>query len=153
MSDRVREFGDFAVGQRYVTATYEMTEAEILAFAREWDPQPLHLDHDAATDGLLDGLSASGWHTASVSMRLQVHGPMWVAGGIVGAGGEIAWPAPTRPGDVLRVESEVLEVRASRSNPHLGIVSVMAETKNQDDVVVQTFRVTMFVPREEPDGV
>lgn len=142
-----RRFEDFAVGQRYVTATYRMTEDEIVAFAREYDPQPFHLDTAAADLGLLDGLAASGWHTAAITMRLQVQGPMWAEGGIVGAGGEIAWPAPTRPGDVIRVESEVLEVRASRSNPRLGIVKVCAKTKNQDGVVVQVLTVTMFVPR------
>ncbi len=143
-----QRFEDFTVGQRFVSGTHEVTEAQIIEFAQQFDPQPFHLDAEAAVDTALRGLSASGWHTAALTMRLQVDGPMWVKGGIIGAGGELAWPAPVRPGDVLRVESEILEVRASRSNAALGVVTAMFATKNQDDVVVQTFRVTMFVPRD-----
>ncbi len=142
-----RYLDDFQVGQRFTSGTYTMTEAEIVAFAREFDPQPFHLSHDEARDSLLGGLAASGWHTAAVTMRLQVEGEMQMAGGIVGAGGEISWPAPTRPGDVLRVETEVLEVRPSRSRPDRGIVTVLAETKNHDGVVVQAFKATLVVPR------
>lgn len=142
-----RYLDDFQVGQRFATGTYTMTEAEIVAFARQFDPQPFHLGEDEGRDSLLGGLAASGWHTAAVTMRLQVEGEMQLVGGIVGAGGEITWPAPTRPGDVLRVETEVLEVRPSRSRPDRGIVTVLAETKNHDGVVVQALRATLVVPR------
>lgn len=142
-----RYLDDFQVGQRFTSGTYTMTEAEIVAFAREFDPQPFHLSHDEGGDSLLGGLVASGWHTAAVTMRLQVEGQMQMAGGIVGAGGEITWPAPTRPGDVLRVETEVLEVRPSRSRPDRGIVTVLTETKNHDGVVVQALKATLVVPR------
>ena len=143
-----RYLDDFRVGQRFTTGTHTMTEAEILAFAREFDPQPFHLDHAAARDSPLEGLAASGWHTAAVSMRLQVDGEL-LKGGIVGAGGEIGWPAPTRPGDVLHVETEVLEVRPSRSRPDIGIVTVFAETKTADGTIVQTFRCALVVPRRQ----
>ena len=141
-----RYLDDFRVGQRFTTGTHTMTEAEIVAFAREFDPQPFHLDHEAARDSPLDGLAASGWHTAAITMRLQVEGDL-LAGGIVGAGGELSWPAPTRPGDVLHVESEVLEVRSPRSRPEIGIVTVLAETKTDDGRVVQTFRCALIAPR------
>jgi acyl dehydratase len=142
-----RYLDDFQVGQRFTSGTYTMTEAEIVAFAREFDPQPFHLSHDEGRDSLLGGLAASGWHTAAVTMRLQVEGGMQMAGGIVGVGGEITWPAPTRPGDVLRVETEVLEVRPSRSRPDRGIVTVLTETKNHEGVVVQALKATLVVPR------
>lgn len=147
-SGEQRYLDDFHVGQRFTTGTHTMTEAEIIAFASEFDPQPFHLDHEAARDSPLAGLAASGWHTAAITMRLQVAGEL-LAGGIVGAGGEINWPAPTRPGDVLRVESEVLEVRESRSREDIGIVTVLAETKTTDGTVVQTFRCALVVPRRE----
>jgi acyl dehydratase len=142
-----RYLDDFYVGQRFTTGTYTMTEDEIVAFAREYDPQPFHLSEEHGRDTLLGGLAASGWHTAAVTMRLQVQGGMQMAGGIVGAGGEISWPAPTRPGDVLRVETEVLAVRPSRSRPDRGIVTILAETKNQEGVVVQALRATLVVAR------
>lgn len=145
-ADERRYLDDFQVGQRFTTGTHTMSEAEIIAFAREFDPQPFHLDHEAARDSPLDGLAASGWHTAAVTMRLQVDGEM-LAGGIVGAGGEINWPAPTRPGDVLHVETEVLEVRVSRSRPDRGIVTTLSETKTQHGTVVQTLRANLIVPR------
>ena len=143
-----RYLDDFRVGQRFTTATHTMTEAEILAFAREFDPQPFHLDHEAARDSPLEGLAASGWHTAAITMRLQVEGEA-LAGGIVGAGGELNWPTPTRPGDVLHVETEVLEVRSSRSRPDIGIVTLLAETKTADGRVVQNFRCALVVPRRQ----
>ena len=145
-ADERRYLDDFQVGQRFTTGTHTMSEAEIVAFAREFDPQPFHLDHEAARDSPLDGLAASGWHTAAITMRLQVDGEM-LAGGIVGAGGEINWPAPTRPGDVLHVETEVLEVRVSRSRPDRGIVTTLSETKTQHGTVVQTLRANLIVPR------
>jgi acyl dehydratase len=138
---------DFQVGLRFTTGTHTMTEAEILRFAREFDPQPFHLDEEAARESFLGGLAASGWHTAAVTMRLQVDGEPQMAGGIVGAGGELNWPAPTRPGDVLHVEIEVLEVRPSRSRPDRGIVTTLSETKNQDGTVVQSFKCALVVPR------
>lgn len=128
---------DFAVGQRFVTGEHLMTVEEIKAFAAGFDPQPFHLDEEAAKDSFFGGLAASGWHTAAVSMRLMVEGGARTAGGQIGAGVELAWPQATRPGDVLRVEIEVLEILPSKSRPDRGLVVMRNETKNQRDEVVQ----------------
>jgi acyl dehydratase len=138
---------DLQVGQRFTSGTQALDVDEIKAFARQFDPQPFHLDEAAARDTLLGGLAASGWHTAAITMRLTVSGGLPIAGGILGAGGEIAWPSPTRPGDVLHVESEILEVRPSRSRPDRGMVTVRLETRNQDGRTVQILTAKLVVPR------
>ena len=138
---------DLTVGQRFTSATHEMTEAEIKAFANRYDPQPFHVDNEAARGTLFRGLAASGWHTAAVTMRLLVTGGLPLAGGIVGAGGEIAWPLPTRPGDVLHVESEILEIVPSRSRPDRGMVTSRGQTINQLGETVQVFTAKIVVPR------
>ncbi len=138
---------DLQVGQRFVSATHRIDEAEIKAFAGTYDPQPFHLDDAAARNTLFGGLAASGWHTAAITMRLNVESGLPFAGGIIGAGAEISWPRPTRPGDILRVESEVREVTPSRSRPDRGMVTVRSETLNQRDEVVQTLVAKMVVPR------
>jgi acyl dehydratase len=138
---------DLQAGQRFTSGEHTVDEAEVEAFARRFDPQPFHLDAAAAHESVFGGLVASGWHTAAITMRLQVEGGLPIAGGIVGVGGEIAWPSPTRPGDVLQVESEVLDVRPSRSRPDRGVVSVRSETRARGGRVVQTLRATLMVPR------
>lgn len=138
---------DFEIGRQFVTNTHTVTEDEIMRFAREFDPQPFHLDRAAADASIFRGLAASGWHTAAITMRLLVESGMRVAGGLVGVGGEIDWPVPTRPGDELHVESEVLAVRTSRSKPDCGIVTVRNRTLNQRGEPVQVATVKMFVPR------
>jgi acyl dehydratase len=138
---------DFLVGQRFTTGTKRVEEAEIKAFAGEYDPQPFHLDDAAAKRTLFGGLAASGWHTAAMTMRLLVDGGPPFAGGIIGSGGELSWPRPTRPGDVLHVETEILEVTPSRSRPERGMVTVRNETRNQDGHIVQSFVVKIVVPR------
>jgi acyl dehydratase len=140
-------FDDLWVGQRFVSGTHRIDEGQIRAFANEFDPQPFHLDAAAAKESLFGGLVASGWHTAAVTMRLLVEGGVPLAGGIVGAGGEITWPAPVRPGDVLRVESEVVELRPSRSRPDRGVAVVRSETRNQRGKVVQVLVAKLVVPR------
>jgi len=117
---------DLYVGQRFASATDTIDEAQIKAFATRFDPQPFHIDEKAAEDTLFKGLAASGWHTAAITMRLNVEGGLPLAGGIIGAGGELAWPAPTRPGDTLHVESEVLEITPSRSKPTAALRSFSA---------------------------
>ena len=120
----------------------------IKAFARQFDPQPFHLDEAAAKTTMFGGLAASGWHTAAVTMRLLVEGGLPLAGGIVGAGvEEVRWPRPVRPGDRLRVESEVLEVRPSKSRPTQGIAKVRTTTLNQDDQPVQVMMSNLVVMR------
>jgi len=138
---------DFHVGQRFASATHVIDAAQIKAFAREFDPQPFHLDEEAAKSTMFGGLVASGWHTAAITMRLQVESGLPIAGGIIGIGGEMNWPRPTRPGDVLHVESEVKEVTPSRSRPDRGVVRVRSETRNQRDEVVQVLDAKLFVPR------
>jgi acyl dehydratase len=138
---------DLRVGQRFLSGTHRIDEEQIRAFAEQFDPQPFHLDAEAAKGTLFDGLVASGWHTAAVSMRLLVGGGLPIAGGIVGAGGEITWPSPVRPGAVLHVESEILELRPSRSRPDRGVVTVRSETRDQLGEVVQVLVATLVVPR------
>src|SRR5919108_332481 len=121
--------------------------AEIKAFASQFDPQPFHLDDEIAKTTMFGGLIASGWHTAAITMRLLVGGGAPLAGGIICAGGEISWPRPTHPGDMLRVESEVLEVKPSRSRPDSGIVIVRSETRNHRDEIVQILTAKLVVPR------
>ena len=128
---------DLYVGQRFTSATHAIDAAQIKAFARQFDPQPFHLDEAAAKGTVFGGLVASGWHTAALSMRLQVESGLPIAGGMIGIGGEMSWPRPTRPGDVLRVMSEIVEVTPSRSRPDRGVVRVRSETRNQRDEVVQ----------------
>lgn len=131
-------FDDLRIGQRFETATHAITEAEIRAFAAQFDPQPFHLDDERARASIFGGLAASGWHTAAITMRLMVDLGI-PAGGLIGAGGEITWPRPTRPGDVLRVVSEVLSVTPSRSRDDRGSVTIRNETRNQNGEIVQLF--------------
>jgi len=125
-----------------------MDEAQITSFAAQFDPQPFHLDDAAARDTLFGGLAASGWHTAAVTMRLQVTSGLPIAGGIIGAGGELSWPRPTRANDVLHVVSEVLEIQPSKSKPDRGMVTVRSETRNQHGDVLQLSTVRIVVPRK-----
>ena len=146
MTERYLE--DFAVGQTFGSGRLRIDEERIKTFAAEFDPQPFHLDEEAARQTLFRGLAASGWHTAAVTMRLLVESEIRPAGGIVGAGfDELRWPRPVRPGDELRVESEVLEVRPSKSRPDQGIIKVRTTTLNQKDEPVQISIGNLVVPR------
>ncbi|HVZ28488.1 MAG TPA: MaoC family dehydratase [Rhizomicrobium sp.] len=128
---------DVKPGQLFITGTHPLTEDEIKAFARDYDPQSFHLDPEAARHSFFGGLAASGWHTAAISMRLQVESGPPLAGGMIGASVELTWPKPTRPGDVLRVESQVLEVVPSRSKPDRGFITLKSQTLNQKGEVLQ----------------
>src|SRR5215831_1194056 len=101
-----------------------MEEASIKEFAADFDPQPFHLDASAAQSSVFEGLAASGWHTAAIAMRLLVGGGLPLANGIIGLGGDITWPRPTRPGDILRVESEIVDITPSRSKPNRAVIAV-----------------------------
>ena len=140
-------FDDLMIGQRFATAPYQLTAGDIVSFARRYDPQGFHLDNEEAENSLFAGLAASGWHTAAISMRLLVESGPKLVGGLVGAGGELNWPRPTRPGDTLHVETEVLETVPSRSKPDRGMVTVRNTTLNQNGEAVQTFVVKLVVPR------
>jgi acyl dehydratase len=136
MGERYLE--DFVVGQTFSFGRARVTREEIQAFAAEFDPQPFHLDESAAQESFFGGLAASGWHTAAITMRLLVQSDLKPAGGVIGAGfDEFKWPRPVRPGDELHIESEVLEVRPSRSKPNSGFIKLRTTTLNQDNEPVQ----------------
>ena len=141
-----------AAGQVYRSGETTVSEAEIVRFADEFDPQPFHLDAEAARATFFGGLAASGWHTAALTMRLLVDSEMRIAGGIIGAGmDEVRWPKPLRPGDTIRLESEVLEVRPSRSRPSQGLAKVRTTTLNQHGEAVQVLVANLLVVRR-PEG-
>jgi acyl dehydratase len=144
-----RDWEDFAPGQRFGGGARIRIEKErIKTFAAEFDPQPFHLDEQAADNSIFGGLAASGWHMAAATMRLLVESDLKPAGDIVGAGfDEFRWPRPVRPGDELRVESEVLEVRLSKSRPEQGMIKVRTTTLNQRDEIVQISVGNLVVPR------
>jgi acyl dehydratase len=143
---------DLHVGDCFGSDTIMVTEESIIAFAREFDPQQFHLDAQAAEQSIFKGLSASGWHTAAMSMRLFITGELKIAGGSVGLGvDELRWPVPVRPGDVLRLETEILDVRASRSKPDRGIIRIRNVTTNQRGEIVQTFMAFVMVRRRPPE--
>ena len=144
----LRYLDDLQPGDRFVSGEHTLDEAQIVSFAQQFDPQPFHLDHEAAKATLFGGLAASGWHTAAITMRLLVGSGLPLAGGIIGAGGEISWPKPTRPGDVLHVETEVVSVTPSRSRPDRGMVVVRSETRNQHGDVLQQSVYKLVVPRK-----
>ncbi len=145
----VRYFEDFAVGQTFGSGRLRVGKERMKSFAAEFDPQPFHLDEDAARRSIFGGLAASGWHTAALTMRLLVESEFQPAGGIIGAGfDELSWLRPVRPGDELRVESEVLEVRPLKSRPDQGLIKVKTTTKNQNHEAVQVFIGNLIVPRQ-----
>jgi acyl dehydratase len=144
----VRYLEDFAAGLTFTSGVALIEADQITHFAAEFDPQPFHLDDEAARDTIFGGLAASGWHTAAVTMKLLVESDFKPAGGIIGAGfDELRWPRPVRPGDQLHVEGEVLEARPSRTNPRQGLIKVRTSTINQNGEVVQISVGNLLVPR------
>ena len=147
----VTGFEQFVAGQTFTSAPRALDAAAIKAFAAEFDFQPQHIDEDAARDTMFGGLAASGWHTASFTMRLMLES---VLEGVSGRGlgvqiNDVAWPAAVRPGDALVAESEVLEVRPSRSKPDRGLVVIRTTTRNQDGKAVQTMTGTLMILRSD----
>ena len=143
---------DFAVGQVFRSGRLSVDADQIKAFAAAFDPQPFHLDEEAARSSMFEGLAASGWHTAALTMRLLVESEVKPAGGLIGAGfTDFRWPRPVRPGDELSVESEVLEVRTSQSRPDRGLLKVRTTTLNQNGEAVQIQVGTLVVPRRPAD--
>lgn len=140
-------FDDLKVGDTFSTGTHAVSTEDIKRFASEFDPQPFHLDEVAAQKSMFGGLAASGWHTAAITMRLLVLGGPFFAHGILGAGGELEWKMPTRPGDILHVEGEVLELIASRTRPDRGLVVMRCKTFTHKAEVVQVFTAKLMVPR------
>ena len=143
-----RYLEDFAVGQTFGSGRVRVDCERIKSFAAEFDPQPFHLEGEAARHTIFRGLAASGWHTAALTMRLLVEGESKPAGGIIGLGlDELRWPLPVRPGDELRAEGEVVEVSLSQSHPHHGLIKIRATTLNQNDEAVQVFVDDLIVLR------
>ena len=147
MGDDRLYFDDLQVGQRFVSGSHELDAVQIKAFARQFDPQPFHLDEETAKDTMFGGLAASGWHTAAITMRLMAEGGHPIAGGLIGASAEISWPQPTRQGDILHVESEILEKVPSRSRPDRGMATMRSETRNQRGEVLQVLTAKIVVSR------
>jgi len=145
-------FEDLPVGRRMTTGSLVVDAAAIKDFAARFDPQPFHLDEVAAEKTFFGGLVASGWHTAALTMRLLVTSGLPIAGGVIGAGGEVEWPRPTCPGDELTVICEVIDAKPSRSRPERGMVTVRTETRNQKGEVVQVMTARLVVPRRPPVG-
>ncbi|PYK92092.1 MAG: dehydratase [Verrucomicrobia bacterium] len=142
-----RYFEDLKAGDRFKSGTYKVTEEQIVSFAREFDPQPFHLDPAVARQTMFKGLIASGWHTAAITMRLFVQ-TLNFAEGAIGLGvDELRWPNAVRPGDVLQVETEIVDLRESRSKPSHGIVRIRNVTTNQRGEVVQTMFASALVLR------
>ena len=149
--EKVLYLDDLHVGQKFSAGTYRMEMDRVKSFAAEFDPQPFHLDEKAARKSVFNGLAASGWHTAAATMRLIV-AALPLASGSVGLGGELAWPRPTRPGDTLRLEVEILAVAPSRSKPDRGIVTVRCTTFNQKDEPVQVLTTKILVFKRNASG-
>ena len=144
-----RYLEDFAVGQMFGSGRLRIDGERALAFAAEFDPQPFHLDEAAARRSIFGGMTASGWHTAAVTMRLLVETEFKPAGGIIGAGfDECRWTRPVRPGDELRIECEVIGVRPSRSRPKQGMIKLRIRTLNQNDDPVLVQVANLVVQRQ-----
>jgi len=144
----MRYLEDFEPGQKFISGRMRVDPERIKSFAAEFDPQPFHLDENTARDTFFKGIAASGWHTAAITMRLLVDSELKPAGGIIGAGfDEMRWPRPVRPGDELRVECEVLEVRPSKSRSDQGLIKVRTTTLNQSGEPVQVFVGNLLVLR------
>ena len=135
---------DLSVGQRFISAPHLVDAEQIRKFAEEFDPQPFHMDEEAARGSLFRSLAASGWHTAALTMRLLVES-VPLADGVIGAGTEITWPKPMRPGMALQVFSEIVEIRPSWSKPDMAIVSMRSETRDQHGEIVQILLARMPV--------
>jgi acyl dehydratase len=147
MSETGLYLEDLRPGQRFASGSHTLTAEEITRFAADYDPQPFHLDEATARPTLFGGLVASGWHTAAISMRLNVQSGLRLAGGIIGTGGDLQWAKPVRPGDTLHVEYEVLAVMPSRSKPDRGMVTIRCTTLNQAGEAVQIFTPKLVVQR------
>jgi acyl dehydratase len=144
----VRYLEDFAAGQTFNTGRHRVDKEQIIAFARQFDPQPFHTDEEAARQSPFGGLAASGWHTAGMTMRLMLDGEFKPAGGILGVGfDDLSWPRPVRPGDELHAISEILDVRPSKSKPDRGMIRVRTTTFNQNNEPVMVFTGNLLVPR------
>ena len=147
MSDHgLRYFDDYVLGTSYECGIVSIDEASIITFAKEFDPQPFHVDPVAAAAGPFGGLIASGWHTCAVVMRLLVENYLTAESSLGSAGlDEVRWPYPVRPGDTLRVRATVVEARRSLSKPDRGIIKTVVEAVNRDGRTVMRSTAINFV--------
>jgi len=146
-----RFFEDYVPGTTVDCGSFSLSEAEIIAFAKEYDPQPFHVDPVAAKDGPFGGLIASGWHTTSMMMRLLVDSYVSPESSLGAAGvDELRWPKPVRPGDTLHVRATVIEARRSSSKPDRGIVKTLMELTNQDGDLVMKVTAINFILLRDP---
>jgi acyl dehydratase len=150
----LRYFEDYPVGRTFECGSVSVDQASIIAFAKEFDPQPIHVDPAAAAAGPFGGLIASGWHTAALVMRLIVENYLSAEASLGGAGAdELRWPYPVRPGDTLRVRATVVESRRSLSKPDRGIIKTLAEAVNQDGrTVMRVTAINFLRARPAPGG-
>lgn len=141
---------ELEVGQHFFSGTTSLSKEAIQDFARQYDPQPFHVDEALAENSFFKRLVASGWHTASTTMRLMVES-IPITGGLIGAGvDQLRWHQPVYPGDSIRVESEILAIRRSQSRPNQGFVRFQHTTLNQDNQKVQSCTSTVVVPSRSP---
>lgn len=142
---------DLSIGDRFISPSHTLTKEKLLEFASDYDPQPFHLDDELAQATLFNGLAASGWQTASITMKLWTQ-TLKVANGLIGVDCHVKWPTPTRAGDTLRVEAEIIDIKISKSKPNMGIVTYHSLTKNQHDQVVQdtTTKIVVFKRQVSP---
>jgi len=142
-----RYFEDLKVGDRFKSQTYKVSEERIISFAREFDPQPFHLDRKVAEQSMFKQLFASGWHTAAITMRLFVQ-TLNFAEGAIGLGvDELRWPNAVKPGDELQVEIEIIDLRMSRSKPSHGVVRLRYVTTDRRGEIVQTMFASALIRR------
>ncbi|HEX3420689.1 MAG TPA: MaoC family dehydratase [Candidatus Udaeobacter sp.] len=145
-------FEDLKIGDRFKSESLNVTEKQLIEFAHKFDPQMFHLSRKGAERTIFKGLIASGWHTAAITMRLFVQ-TLNFAEGAIGLGvDELRWPHVVRPGDVLTVETEIVDLRPSRSRPGYGIIRLRNVTKNQSGEIVQTMLASAMMPRREHQG-
>ena len=142
-------FDDLKVGDRFKSEPLAVTEKQVIEFAHKFDPQMFHLTRKSAERTIFKGLIASGWHTAAMTMRLLVQTLNFTEGAIGLGVDELRWPNAVRPGDVLKVETEILELRLCRSKPDYGIIRLRNVTTNQRGEIVQTMTANAMVPRRK----
>ena len=148
-----QHFEDLSVGQKFGSGSQIVEASEITEFAGKFDPQPFHLSDESARHTILGGLAASGWHTASVSANLLINSEFKLASGIVGLSvDELRWTSPLRPGDELNVETEILELRPSKSRPLYGVVKARITTFNQNHDIVQSYILALLALRKTPSS-
>ncbi|MEG0285966.1 MULTISPECIES: MaoC family dehydratase [Vagococcus] len=137
---------DFVVGQTFISENYQVPLEEIIEFASKYDPQPFHVDEEKAKDSFFKELVASGWHTASVTMKLWIDSIPFEKGAI-GLGVNLAWNKPVRPGDVLHVESTIKEINPSKSRPDRIYMVIESKAIDQDGLVCETMTANLMTFR------